>query len=68
MVATIALLILATLVLACANGTDDNFKGVATLLGSGTTNYRRALTWATVMTFLGSLAAVFLAGTLLKNF
>jgi hypothetical protein len=31
-----------------ANGANDNFKGVATLCGSRTTNYRRALVWATV--------------------
>ena len=40
---------------AYANGANDNFKGVATLFGSGTTNFRRALIWATVTTFLGSL-------------
>jgi PiT family inorganic phosphate transporter len=63
-----ALLLLAALLLAYSNGANDNFKGVATLFGSGTTNYRRALTWATVTTFLGSLAAVVLAQQLMKNF
>ena len=63
-----ALILLAAVALAYANGANDNFKGVATLFGSGTTNYRRALTWATATTLLGSLAAVLLAGTLLKNF
>ena len=62
------LLLLACLLLAYANGANDNFKGVATLFGSGTTNYRTGLLWATVTTFLGSLTAVFLAGTLLKSF
>ncbi len=62
------LLLLAVLSLAYANGANDNFKGVATLFGSGTTNYRGALLWATATTFLGSLTAVFLAGQLLKNF
>jgi len=28
--------------LAYSNGANDNFKGVATLFGSGTTDYRRA--------------------------
>jgi hypothetical protein len=65
---TIAILLLVVLSLAYANGANDNFKGVATLFGSGTTNYRGALLWATVTTFLGSLTAVFLAGQLLKNF
>ncbi len=54
--------------LAYSNGTNDNFKGVATLFGSGTTNYKGAITWATVTTFMGSMAALFLAGTLVKNF
>ena len=25
---------------------NDNFKGVATLFGSGATNYKAAITWA----------------------
>ncbi len=62
------LLLLIVLSLAYANGANDNFKGVATLFGSGTTNYRSALFWATTTTFLGSLTAVFFAGQLLKNF
>ncbi len=65
---TTLLLLLAALGLAYANGANDNFKGVATLFGSGTMNYRRALTWATVTTFLGSLAAVVMAQQLMTNF
>jgi PiT family inorganic phosphate transporter len=65
---TLAIILMAVICLAYANGANDNFKGVATLFGSGTTNYRRALTWATITTFLGSLTAVLLAGTLLKSF
>jgi PiT family inorganic phosphate transporter len=65
---TLAILFLVVLALAYANGANDNFKGVATLFGSGTTDYRRALLWATLTTLLGSLTAVFLAGQLLKNF
>lgn len=61
-------ILIAVLCLAFANGANDNFKGVATLFGSGTTNYRGALTWATVTTLLGSLTAVVLAETLLKSF
>lgn len=59
---------MAALCVAYANGANDNFKGVATLFGSGTTNYWRALLWASGMTFLGSLAAVMLAGKLIKAF
>ncbi len=54
--------------LAYGNGANDNFKGVATLFGSGTTNYKRAIDWATVTTFLGSVSAIFLASALVKNF
>lgn len=62
------LVITGTCFLACANGANDNFKGVATLAGSGTTDYRRALAWATVTTLAGSLLAVVLAGALLETF
>lgn len=65
---SIVIILLATLGLAYANGSNDNFKGVATLFGSGTTHYRKALGWATITTFLGSIIAVFLAETLLKSF
>ncbi len=62
-------LLLATVVwLAYANGANDNFKGVATLFGTGTSDYRRALRWATFCTLLGSLASLLLAGGLLATF
>lgn len=54
--------------LAYVNGANDNFKGVATLFGSGTTDYRAALRWATAMTFVGSLVALALASELLQTF
>lgn len=53
---------------AWTNGANANFKGVASLYGSGTTTLRRALHWGTATTFAGSVAAFFLADTLLKNF
>ena len=49
------LLVVAPLAVTFANGANDNVKGVATLFGSGTTNYRRALLWATVTTGAGSV-------------
>ena len=61
-------LFVAACLLAYSNGANDNFKGVATLFGSGTTNYKKAITWATVTTALGSVAAIFLASSLVKNF
>lgn len=62
------LLFLAACFLAYSNGANDNFKGVATLFGSGTTNYKNAISWATITTFSGSVAAIFLADELVKNF
>jgi inorganic phosphate transporter, PiT family len=64
----LTLLFLATLFLAYSNGANDNFKGVATLFGSDTTDYKRAIAWATVTTFAGSLCSIFLAETLVRNF
>lgn len=61
-------ILIATLFVAYANGANDNFKGVATLFGSGTTDYRKALSWATVTTLLGSLCAFFWAEKLMKTF
>ena len=54
--------------LAYSNGANDNFKGVATLFGTGTSNYKNAISWATITTFLGSIASIFLAEKLVKNF
>ncbi len=54
--------------LAFFNGANDNFKGVATLYGSRTASYRTSLAWGTGITFLGSIAALFLAEKLIKNF
>lgn len=61
-------IVVAALSVAYANGSNDNFKGVATLFGSGTTDYRKALLWATGTTMLGSIAALLLAGNLIKSF
>ena len=65
-----AVLLLAAAVafLAFANGANDNFKGVATLYGSGTSGYRDALWLATATTLLGSGAALFLATDLIARF
>src|SRR5947209_6341340 len=65
---TTALVIVAVLLLAYSNGANDNFKGVATLFGSGTTSYRVALAWATVTTLAGSLLALVLAHGLVDAF
>ncbi|OCK43374.1 phosphate permease [Tenacibaculum soleae] len=62
------LLFIAACFLAYSNGANDNFKGVATLFGAGITSYKKAINWATITTFSGAVAAIFLAEELVKNF
>lgn len=63
-----ALLFLATLFVAYANGANDNFKGVATLFGASTATYRGAIALATAATFAGALCSVYLAEALVHAF
>jgi PiT family inorganic phosphate transporter len=62
------LVVCAVLFLAYSNGANDNFKGVATLFGSGTATYGRALAWATATTLAGSLLALALTQGLVDKF
>src|SRR3954454_10776781 len=68
MTLAIVLVAAAVLFLAYSNGANDNFKGVATLFGSGTASYRTALVWATITTLGGSLCALLLAQGLIETF
>jgi PiT family inorganic phosphate transporter len=61
-------LFFATCLLAYSNGANDNFKGVASLFGCRAASYRTAITWATITTFAGSIASIFLAQAFLKRF
>lgn len=61
-------LFLAACFVAFTNGANANFKGVASLYGSGTTTLRTAALWGTATTFAGSIAALFLAKGLLASF
>lgn len=61
-------LIVAVLAVAYANGANANFKAVASLYGSGTTGYRRAMQWAALTTATGSIASMVLAAGMLKAF
>jgi PiT family inorganic phosphate transporter len=63
-----AILFLAVCCVAFTNGANANFKGVASLYGSGTTSKKTALYWGTGATFAGSIAALFFAQGLLKTF
>jgi PiT family inorganic phosphate transporter len=62
------ILFLAVCCVAFTNGANANFKGVASLYGSGTTSLRNALYWGTATTFAGSIAAAFLAEGMLDKF
>ena len=64
----IALLVIAVGFVAFTNGANANFKGVASLYGSGTTSLKVALWWGTATTLAGSLTAIFLADGLIKKF
>ncbi|HAZ14259.1 MAG: hypothetical protein A2X86_18715 [Bdellovibrionales bacterium GWA2_49_15] len=68
MVTVIVLLFMFGVFLAYANGANDNFKGVATLFGSKTASYSKALTWASLTTFTGSALALFFASKLIVLF
>lgn len=63
-----ALLITATLGVAYANGANANFKGVASLFGSGTTGYWTAVRWATITTAVGCLVALMGSSVMLQAF
>ncbi len=61
-------LIVGVVLLAFANGANDNFKGVATLWGTGRYRYGTVLAWATLTTFTGALLGGVVAGGLVRVF
>jgi PiT family inorganic phosphate transporter len=63
-----ALLIVAALAVAFANGANANFKGVASLHGSGTAGFQTALRWSTLTTAAGCVAALAGNGLLMATF
>lgn len=54
--------------LAFANGTNDVSKAIATLVGSGVTNYRTAIIWGTIWTVIGASASAFVATAMVRTF
>jgi len=64
----LALLLLLTLALAYANGANDASKGIATLVGAGVTDHRRAIAWGTLWTVAGGLCATLLTTGLVATF
>ncbi len=64
----LAALGLLVLFLAFANGANDISKGIATLVGSGVSNFRAAMIWGTVWTVAGGLLAAFASQGLVSTF
>ena len=62
------LILLGALFLAFTNGANDNFKGVATLYGSGELAYRPAILLGTGATALGGFVSLFAAQALAHAF
>jgi len=60
--------IVVVLLLSWSNGSNDNFKGVSTIYGSGAASYRGAIAWATATQLAGSLLALALAAGLIEAF
>jgi len=56
------------LALAFANGTNDVSKAIATLVGSGITNYQTAILWGTLWTVLGACVSGVVASAMVKTF
>lgn len=54
--------------LAYANGANDVSKGIATLVGSGVSDYRRAIAWGTVWTAVGGVLGAVFGGAMLATF
>ncbi len=68
MTLTIVIAAVLSLLLAAANGANDVSKGVATLVGAGTTDYRRALAWGTMWTTVGALAGALWGAAMIATF
>ncbi len=62
------ILCFAAMLLAYSNGANDNFKGFATIWGSGEADYNSALRLATITTVIGAIAALYIANGLVANF
>jgi PiT family inorganic phosphate transporter len=62
------LLVGLTLILAFANGANDVSKGIATLVGSGVSNYRAAIVLGSLCTVAGALTAAFASQALVATF
>jgi PiT family inorganic phosphate transporter len=62
------LALLLVMALAYANGANDVSKAIATLVGSGVTDYRTAIIWGTAWTVAGAGLSAFVASAMLTTF
>ena len=62
------LALLLMMAMAYANGANDVSKAIATLVGSGVTDYRTAIIWGTAWTIAGACLSAFVASAMLKTF
>lgn len=62
------IIVIAGALIAFANGQNDVSKGIATLVGSGVTNHRRAIAWGALWTGVGGLTGALLAGAMITTF
>ncbi len=62
------LALLLVMAMAYANGTNDVSKAIATLVGSGVTDYRTAIIWGTAWTVAGAGLSALVADAMLKTF
>lgn len=56
------------ILLAYANGSNDISKGIATLVGSGVTDYKKAVLWGIFWTGIGSLLSAIFSVNMVKTF
>ncbi len=56
------------LFLSYANGSNDISKGIATLVGSGVTDYKKAILWGIFWTAIGSLLSAMFSVNMVKTF
>ena len=63
-----SLLLFAVFALAYANGSNDISKGIATLVGSGVSDYRKAILWGTGWTVAGALLAAWFSKAMVLTF
>lgn len=68
MTLAVVLVVLVSAALAYANGANDVSKGIATLVGSGVTDYRRAILWGSLWTGAGGMFGAVFAGAMLSTF